>query len=127
MKSETKEWLEIAEEDYKDSLYLFKGARHPNAVYHMCQAIEKLLKATQIEFTNKNPRKTHYLELIARKTGLDFTKDQYLALEDLSKHYRRIRYPDYQRALYNTKAKVQPIINQGKEIYQWVLTKLKNL
>jgi hypothetical protein len=34
MKPETRQWLTIAQDDYSDSLYLFKGARYPNATYH---------------------------------------------------------------------------------------------
>jgi HEPN domain-containing protein len=62
--------------DYDDSLYLFKGSRHPNAVYHMCQALEKVLKAVQIEFAHQIPKKTHDLESIAGETQLDFSPEQ---------------------------------------------------
>jgi HEPN domain-containing protein len=105
---------------------LFKGARHPNAVYHLCQAIEKVLKAAQVELTNELPKKIHDLESLARQTKLDFSQADWQSLKELAQHYRRVRYPDYQRALYSTKAKVQPIINQGKELYLWIFAQLKN-
>lgn len=127
MKEETQEWLTIAQEDYSDSLYLFKGARYPNAIYFICQAIEKLLKAVQIESFDQIPKKTHSLTSLAKTSGLSFSEGQIQMLEDLFAHFNRVRYPDYQRTKYNTKAKVEPIIKQGKEIYQWILVKLKNL
>ena len=126
MRAGTKQWLEIAAEDYDVSLLLFKRASHPQAIYAMCQAVEKVLKAAQIEIANQPPQKTHQLEKIARESGLDFSDEQYQILKELSKHYRRVRYPDIQRIRYNTKAKAQQIIDQGREVYQWVLTKLKN-
>src|SRR4030067_1125623 len=58
MKPEAKNWIGLAEEDYHDSLYLFKAARYPNAVYLLCQAIEKLLKAIQVEIASQPPQKT---------------------------------------------------------------------
>jgi HEPN domain-containing protein len=127
MKSETRQWLTIAQADYSDSLYLFKGARYPNAIYFICQAIEKLLKAVQIESSDQIPKKTHNLMSLAKTSGLSFSEERIQILEDLFSHYNRVRYPDYQRTKYNTKIKVEPIIKQGKEIYQWILVKLKNL
>lgn len=116
----------VADEDYDDSLYLFRGARHPNAVYHMCQALEKLLKAAQVELTDKTPKKTHHLASIAQECGIAFTEKQQNALEDFSKHYQRVRYPDFQRTYYNTKVKVAPLIKEGKELYLWISKQLTN-
>lgn len=126
MKPATKQWKKVTDEDYDDSLYLFKGARHPNAVYHMCQALEKLLKAAQVELKNKIPKKTHHLASIAQDCGIEFTEKQRIALEDFSKHYQRVRYPDYQRTYYNTKTKVAPLIKEGKELYLWISKQLTN-
>ncbi|MCG3209286.1 MAG: hypothetical protein FOGNACKC_02907 [Anaerolineae bacterium] len=126
MRADTRQWLAVAQADYDDSLYLFQGARHPNAVYHMCQALEKLLKAAQIELTGQPPQKTHKLRSLAQETGLAFSKKHAAFLEQLSKDYNRVRYPDYQRTLYNTKTKAEPIIKQGQEVFQWILTKLNN-
>lgn len=125
MKPETKNWLDLAEEAYDDCLYLFKGARYPSAVYYIGQAVEKILKAAQIEFVAELPRKTHDLEGLARKSGLEFSPEQFQAFRDLTKHYNKVRYRDFGQAYYNTKAKVEPILTQGKQLYQWILTRLK--
>ena len=126
MKSETKQWLKIAEGDYDVSQYGFKMARYPQALYLLCQAIEKLLKAAQIEFVNQRPPKSHRLENIARKTQLSFSDKQYESLIELSQHYGRVRYPDYSQADYSNKMKVSPIFNKGQKIYLWILDKLTN-
>lgn len=126
MSQDADNWLKLAAEDYDTALYLFKGARHPYAVYFLCQAIEKLLKAAQIQIANRSPRKVHNLVSLANKSGLVFPPGHLEILEDLSKHYKRVRYRDISQAHYNTKAKVQPIIQQAQEIYQWIRDASKN-
>lgn len=126
MKSETKHWLKIAAGDYDMSLYGLKAAHYPQAIYLLCQAIEKALKGAQIEFTNAVPRKTHRLETIAMKTKLNFSDQQYEHLIELTKHYGKVRYPDYAQADYNTKNKVESIFSKGKKLYLWILTKFNH-
>lgn len=126
MKSDTKQWLDIAKSDYESCLYLFKGAYYPQALYFICQAIEKVLKAAQVKFTSQVPKKIHQLESLAETTGLEFSADQKKFLEALAKDYGRIRYPDYGQTLYNTKTKVEPLIKRAEEVYVWILTKLEN-
>lgn len=126
MKPAVSNWLQLAAEDYDDSLYLFQGARYPNAIYLICQAIEKLLKATRIEILNQMAHHSHNLESLAKKSGLPFSDDQYSQLAELFKHYKRVRYRDIAQAYYNTKAKVGPIMDQAKEIYLWTLNNLEN-
>ena len=98
----------------------------PAASSAICQALEKLLKAAQVELTSKSPQKIHRLENLAKKTTLNFTNKQYNILTDLSKIYSKIRYPDISQTSYNTKAKTTPIIKKAEKIYQWTLNKLKN-
>ena len=126
MKPETKQWLKIAEGDYEVSLYGFKMARYPQALYLLCQAIEKLLKGAQIEFANLKPPRSHRLENLARKTKLSFSDKQYDFLIELSQHYGRVRYPDYSQVDYSNKMKVSAIFNNGQKIYLWILNKLTN-
>lgn len=66
MRSGTQQWLEIADSDFKISKLLFKHAHHPQAIYAICQAVEKILKAAQIEFKQQPLQKTHQLNAIAR-------------------------------------------------------------
>jgi HEPN domain-containing protein len=124
MKQEAKRWLDKAESDMDASLYLYKGAKYPHAVYFICQAIEKLLKAAQIEVAGKAPQKIHRLENIAKMSGIKIPEEIYEKLTQLSKHYGRVRYPDISQVSYNTKAKASPIIENRKEAYQWILKNL---
>ena len=126
MKEHTKQWLHIAEGDYEVGLQGFKMARYPQAIYMLCQAIEKLLKAAQIEFTQNLPQRSHRLENLAQETTLDFSDHQYQKLTQLSKHYGKVRYPDFAQVDYNTKSKAQPIIEEAQNLYLWILHKFNN-
>lgn len=126
MKTEAKHWMDLAESDYDASLYLFRGARYPHAVYFLCQSIEKLLKSVQVELTNTAPKKIHRLENLANQTPLKFSGEHLNTLTDLSKHYSRVRYPDISQTHYNTREKTTPIMRQGKEMYQWIKQKFVN-
>ena len=107
-------------------VYFHKAARHPNAVYLMCQAIEKLLKGAQVHLLKQTPKKIHHLKNLAKESGLEFSDSQLETLKVLTTHYERTRYRDLSQAHYNTKTRVQPIIKQGREIYLWILRELKN-
>ncbi|MCB0173225.1 MAG: HEPN domain-containing protein [Anaerolineae bacterium] len=126
MKAEAQNWLQLAKEAYEDCLYLFAGARHPAAVYFMGQALEKLLKAAQIEIRDTVPQKIHDLRVLARKSGLEFSDTQYAALKRIGSHYNNVRYRDLQKTHFDTKAKVEPIINQGQKLFLWILQTLEN-
>lgn len=126
MKEITNKWLSFADSDYHSSCYLFDGARYPQAIYLACQAIEKLLKAVQIELSDKQPYKIHRLENLAKNSNLNFSDEQYNILTDLSKVYGTIRYPDIAQTNYNTKLKTEPIIKKAKAIYLWTLKQFKH-
>jgi len=126
MRKGTQEWIEIAEGDYEVGSRAFEMARYPQAIYILCQALEKLLKAAQIEFAHEPPQKTHELEKIAQQAKLEFSQEQYHALKELSKIYKRIRYPDINQRFYNTKIKVQSITKQIDDLYLWIHGQFKN-
>ncbi len=108
------------------SEYLFHGAKYPQALYYLFQSIEKVLKATQIELVDTDPKKIHRLETLAIESGIEPNQARLDQLTELSKHYGRIRYTDYAQSKYNTLEKVNPIFSLGKEIYQWIIQTLNN-
>jgi HEPN domain-containing protein len=124
MEEATKNWLALACTDDADSAYLLQAARHPNALYLLCQAVEKALKAAQTALARTTPQKTHNLVWLGEISGLALTGEQVAALEDLNHHDRRICYRDLAQTEYHTKAKVAPILAQGKTLYRWILTQL---
>lgn len=120
MKDETKTWLEQAKEHYNDMNYLFDGSRYSMSVYCAHQALEKLLKAAIVEFSSAPPSKIHNLDALARQSKLELPESWYEDLSEITRHFWRVRYPDFQAYVYTSKNKVQPTIDKTKEIYLWI-------
>ncbi len=124
MKQPAKLWLKVANQDFKSAKLLFDHALYPHAIYYLAQSLEKILKASQIEFTESTPDKTHQLEKIAKKTPFTFSEDQISLLVTLSRDYNRVRYPDVVQADYGTKRKTQTIFNKGINLFIWIKKQL---
>ncbi len=122
----SKNWIDLAKDDFDTGMYLFDGARYPHAIYTLCQAVEKLLKASQIKLRRETPKKIHNLVSLGKSSGLDVDDNQYDLLEVLNTHYGRIRYRDLSQTHYNTKKKVEPIVKKLEKTYLWILKELKN-
>jgi len=124
VKKEAEVWFKQAEEHYKDALYLYEGRRYSACVFFCHQALEKILKACVVEFANKVPRKVHQLDSIARDAGLKLPKGWEEELAEITRHFWRVRYPDFRRYVYTNRASAQPTVEKTKEVYQWILNKL---
>jgi HEPN domain-containing protein len=124
MKQETKTWLDLAKDHFEDMQYLYEGRRYSMAVYCAHQALEMILKAAIVEFTSKVPPKIHKLDELARETSLDISNDWYEDLAEITRHFLRVRYPDFQQYTYTSKEKIQPTIDKTKLIYLWITSKL---
>lgn len=120
MKEETKFWLDQAQEHFADALYLYEGRRYSMSVYCCHQALEKVLKAAIVEFGNQAPPKIHNLDALARQTRLSFPHDWLPDLAEITRHFWRVRYPDYQTHVYTTKEKVTPTLEKTKEVFLWM-------
>jgi hypothetical protein len=51
---------------------------------------------------------------LGKESGLPLSPEQHQILDTLFKAYNQVRYPDYAQAKYNTKAKVEPVINKER-------------
>lgn len=120
MKEETKGWLDQANELFSDMKYLFEGSRYSMAVYCAHQSLEKILKAAIVEFAGIAPAKIHNLDALARKTTLAIPEAWFEDLAEITRHFWRVRYPDFQAYVYTSKEKVQPTIDATKEIFVWI-------
>lgn len=118
MKKETEVWHKQAEEHYKDAIYLYEGRRYSACVFFCHQALEKILKACVVEFANKLPRKIHQLDSIVRDAGLKLPKGWEEELAEITRHFWRVRYPDFRRYVYTNRASARPTIEKTKEVYQ---------
>ena len=121
MKEETKKWLKKAEMDIKTANYNFEGNIHDAAIFYSQQAVEKALKALQIEGFNRFD-KTHDLINLAKSINAD---KRILELCDkINPSYFVSRYPDIEKN-YN-KEEVKEILNASKEVLEWMKKRLKS-
>ena len=84
------------------------------------------MKAYIIEFKNKIPNKTHKIEQLMKDADLSLEKFNIEHIEELSKSYTWVRYPDLSQRFYTKKEITQTLLVVAKELYLWVKTKFKN-
>ena len=124
MKQETNNWILLAKDHYENAVYLLAGSRFSLSVYCAHQALEMVLKAAIVEFAKKAPPKIHKLDELARLSKLDLPKKWYEDLAEITRHYWKVRYPDFRQHVYTNKEIVAPTIEKMKEVYLWILSKL---
>ncbi|MFB6294226.1 MAG: HEPN domain-containing protein, partial [Candidatus Nanohaloarchaea archaeon] len=66
--AEAREWLDDAESELDDALYMYDDGRLDSAAFHFHQAIEKALKALAIHRTGDYPRTHDLVELADAET-----------------------------------------------------------
>jgi len=124
MKQEAFIWLSLAKEHFDNAQYLYEGSRYSMTVYCCHQALEMILKAAITEFTQNPPSKIHNLDALARQSTLAFPELWFEDLAEITRHFWRVRYPDFQQYAYTTKEKIQPTFDKTKEIYLWISKQL---
>ena len=124
MKPEADVWLAQAKEHFADMQYLYEGRRYSMAVYCAHQTLEKLIKAAIVEKTSVLPPKLHKLDQLAKQSTLSFPDTWYEDLAEITRHFWRVRYPDFQHYVYTSQEKVLPTIEKTKEVYLWILQQL---
>jgi len=121
MKKETVEWLKKANEDFKTSQVTFKNRRYDAAAFFCQQAIEKAMKALEIEnFSSFD--KTHDMYFLGKKIGLP--EDLLKICEEISEYYVQTRYPDTY-AKFNKK-EISEALNSAKKVMVWIKKTLSN-
>ena len=126
MKPEARVWYEQGMEHWQDAQYLFQGSRYAMSVYCCHQALEKLLKACLVELADTLPPKSHNLDLLARQAGLDMSEEWLADLAEITRHFWRVRYPDYQQHVYTTREHVEPTYTKTQELVSWITTRLNH-
>ena len=124
MKKETKQWIEIAEDDIDMMRIAMDKRKYAYAVLFAQQAVEKIIKAYIIEHGKKKPRKIHALEELLKDTKLDLKETKNLNIKDLSKAYARVRYPDLSGKYYESARDVKDLLVTAEKIYVWIKQKL---
>jgi len=120
MREESKKWFERALKDLKDGEFNLKAKRINVAVFLFQQAVEKALKALQIEKLNKF-EKTH--DLVKLSKSLDAPGKIINAAEKINPIYTISRYPDAEEVIELNEAK--EILKLSKMVIKWVEKQIK--
>jgi len=127
VKKETKEWLNIAEEDKEVAEMTWKTKRYVYAIMFWQQAVEKIIKAYTTEVVNILPKKTHDIDQLLQQAKLNINELDIKDTKELTRAFMRTRYEDLSRKYYSDKKKVEPLVKQAQEIYLWIEKLLNNL
>lgn len=115
MKKESKEWVNKANKDFKTAQINLKNKRYDASAFFCQQAVEKSLKALEIEKFSRFD-KTHDLYFLGKK--LKLSQELLNICEEITEYYVETRYPDTY-AVFNKK-KVSEALKKAKKVMEWV-------
>ena len=123
-----KYWLNIVDDDLDTAEYLFQGGRWLYVAFMCHQVIEKALKAYWSSINDDDPPYTHSHIKLMEGCGLkdELNEEQLRFIAMMVPMNIEARYPQYKQnvaATLNEKA-CSYILDQTKQIYQWILQKL---
>ena len=123
-----KYWMEIADYDLGTAETLYEGGRWLYVAFMCHQAIEKTLKAYWCATQPNDPPFTHNLTTLSERTELDkeMSDDQLDIIATLMPMNIQARYPEYkdQLAKMLTKENCRNIIDETKQLQEWIKNKL---
>ena len=123
-------WIDLADYDIETAETLYNGGRWLYVAFMCHQAIEKTLKAYWCDTLDADPPYIHNLNRLVEGTGLDheMTEAQLDIIETLVPMNIQARYPEYKEQLAQmlTKERCRMIIDQTKQLQQWIKNKLSN-
>lgn len=118
MKEETKKWLDKAEKDLDDGVFNFENGREEVAAFLFHQAVEKALKAFQIESREEHD---YSHDLLSLSDGT--AKNKYKKLmKELNPVYTGFRYPDVGLKKIEN---LEEIRYKTEELLEWTRKRLK--
>ena len=121
-------WLEKAERDLDAANAMFDTGRWFYVVFMCQQAVEKLVKGLYLQYVDDNVPRTHNIGLLINHfehlLPTKVEEKHYLLFETLSKHYLADRYPVYISTSGEqiSRSYAENILNNTKEVFQWLLT-----
>lgn len=122
-------WISIAQDDLSAAQWSFKGDQFLWAVFMCQQCIEKTIKAIYIYKNNDNPPKKHDLLSLSENADIfDLCSDEIIDFFTyLNLYYIETRYSEKRQELKNrcSKENTLKIINQTKEVFEWLKSKLE--
>ncbi|MDP2919640.1 MAG: HEPN domain-containing protein [Dehalococcoidia bacterium] len=126
MRTDTKNWLEMADYDLGTARDMFDSKRYLYVVFFCHLAVEKALKAIVAERTGRIPPKSHDLVGLARKANLTISSSLTDILSKLTATSLPTRYPeDIQNVLKVYDRDVaDSYLKQAREVVKWLGSQL---
>lgn len=126
MRSDTKNWIALAEYDIATAQHMLVTGRYLYVVFLCHLALEKMLKACVTEITQRIPTKTHDLIYLIKKSGLEIPLGMLEFIGKINTASIPTRYPeDLQRALSEyPKPVVANYLAQTEQVIQWLEERL---
>ena len=123
-------WIDLADYDIETAETLYNGGRWLYVAFMCHQAIEKTLKAYWCDTLHTDPPYIHNLNRLVEDTGLDkeMTETQLDTIETLVPMNIQARYPEYKEQLARmlSKKRCRTMIDETKQLQQWIKNKLSN-
>jgi len=122
MRSDTKNWIALAEYDLETASHMLKTGRNLYVVFLCHLALEKMLKALVTEITQTVPFKTHDLILLVKKSELKIPQEYLDFIGKINSASIPTRYPeDLERALkVYPKSVASEYLKQTTGIVKWL-------
>lgn len=129
MKPQTKNWLDIAHDDFEVAGHLFEKRKYFYCVFFCQQTLEKAIKAVYFEKFNKTPPRKHDLMALAGAALIlpelaEASKDFF---DLLSQYYIESRYAEDRDMLAKSCSGplTKNLLDKTGEMLAWLENKLK--
>jgi HEPN domain-containing protein len=121
-------WLDLAQYDFETAQVMLDGGRFLYVGFMCHQVVEKSLKASIWELTQREPEYTHSLSKLLNSSGLNDEIPNHLAdlLDVLEPLNIEARYPTYKERLLKSLSlsRSTKLIQDTEELFSWIKTKL---
>lgn len=121
-------WLSLAYYDLQTAEAMLQSKRYLYVGFRCHQTIEKALKAIYAQNNNEVPPKIHNLARLLKLVELedDIPHDLFNVIHELNPLNVASRYPDEDLAILKelTPEYTREILNNTKELFEWLLTKM---
>ena len=128
MNEKVKYWLELSEYDFDTALAMLNSKRYLYVGFMCHQAIEKIFKAYYTSLKSETTPYSHSLSYLAKKGEFyeKFSESQKDFIDQVEPLNIETRYPLHKERLLSslTHEKCQEIIENTKELQQWIKVKL---
>ena len=122
VKKLAKYWLDLSDYDFTTAKFMLKTKRYPYCLFMCHLSIEKLLKALIVKFTKKHTPYSHNLIDLAKRTEIEFQKEDKILLADLTEFNLEARYPEWQKEFYSkcSKKYTENYFQKTQKLIKWL-------